>query len=249
MSETKEEASLSHYDLWETFTAHEAACLIAGLDPVHWEAKGETYKGPVSAIKEAMARDYERTYNTAQQGAKRCNEAKQPYPNEVWREEGKFLPDEDFWVDWMLLLVNPDAFEPPSHTVDSSIDEVVFRGEDIAAWLRSRQYRHACYFWTDEDREREADAARRSPSPRVDQLPQQDGGDKPLDPRERSTLYKIILTMAMDGYGYAPNDKRSPIPGQVSTATGGLGLLVTDETISRHLRAAAQLLPQKPQEI
>lgn len=246
MEQLEKSVDLSHYDLLEVFTTHEAACLIAGIDPVYWGADGAAYRAPVQVIKEAMARDLERTYATARQGARRCNETNTPYPNEVWSKDGEFLPDENFWVDWMLLLVNSDAFEPSSYVGDEqSFDRITFRGEDIATWLRSRQYRHAHYFWTEEDRAREADAADHSPTAAVGGPHQQDGADKPLDPRERSTLYKIILTMAMDGYGYVPSDRRSPIPGQISEATERQGVPITDETISRHLRAATQLLPGK----
>ncbi|WP_345798414.1 hypothetical protein [Castellaniella sp. MT123] len=172
MSETEEEVSLSHYDLLEEFTAHEAACLIAGLDPVHWETERETYKGPVSTIKKAMARDWERTYHTVHQEAEQWEKAKSPTPDEPWRRDGEFLPSQDFWMDWdMFCLVGlVDVLGRTGPVDDPAFDEIVFHREDIAAWLRARRYRSAHYFWTEGDSEQKASEIPSQPEVERDRL-------------------------------------------------------------------------------
>lgn len=54
-----------------------------------------------------------------------------------------------------------------------------------------------------------------------------------------STLQKLVIAMAIDGYGYKPRDSKSPIPKQLEGITGSFEIEVTDETVLRHLRLAA----------
>lgn len=55
-----------------------------------------------------------------------------------------------------------------------------------------------------------------------------------------STLQKLLIAMAIDGYGYKPGDGKSPIPKQIEGVTIGLEIEVTDETVLRHLKLAAE---------
>jgi hypothetical protein len=75
----------------------------------------------------------------------------------------------------------------------------------------------------------------------------QDSGPKEVASRERQTLYKLIIAMAMDGYGYKPMASRSPIPKQIEDALDRLGIPVSDDTIRRKLKEAAELLGQDVQ--
>jgi hypothetical protein len=65
---------------------------------------------------------------------------------------------------------------------------------------------------------------------------------KPLNPRERSTLDTIIITMAVKGYTFDPNATRSSVPAEIASDAQELGLSVTDETVREKLKAAACLL-------
>lgn len=66
---------------------------------------------------------------------------------------------------------------------------------------------------------------------------------KPTDKRELAAVQKIIAAMAIDGYGYDPTAKRSPIPGQIETACDQAGIPVSRETVLKHLRAGLAQLP------
>jgi hypothetical protein len=66
--------------------------------------------------------------------------------------------------------------------------------------------------------------------------------DKALDPRERSTMLKMIITMAVKGYGYNPKAERSTIPTEIESDMNLLGVGINLETIRKHLRNGAALL-------
>ena len=66
--------------------------------------------------------------------------------------------------------------------------------------------------------------------------------DKPLDARERSTMLKMIITMAVEGYRYNPKAERSAIPSEIETDMNLLGVGINLETIRKHLRSGSALL-------
>lgn len=66
--------------------------------------------------------------------------------------------------------------------------------------------------------------------------------DKPMDPRERSTMLKMIITMASAGYRYDPKAERSKIPTEIESDMNLLGIGINLETIRKHLRSGAALL-------
>lgn len=72
------------------------------------------------------------------------------------------------------------------------------------------------------------------------------GTEKALSTRERDTLYKIIIGLAMDGHGYRPGDKRSTVAREVSAKLSELGIAVSDDTVRKYIKEAEQLLPSKP---
>jgi hypothetical protein len=77
--------------------------------------------------------------------------------------------------------------------------------------------------------------------------PLQSGGAEggKFDPRERASLVKLITAMAVDGYGYDPNARRSPIPREIEDVALRLGIEITTETIRKFLREGSQYLPKE----
>lgn len=57
--------------------------------------------------------------------------------------------------------------------------------------------------------------------------------------REREYLHKLVVGMAIDGYGFDPAALKSPIPKQVAENLELLGLSITDDTVRKYLRQAA----------
>ena len=66
--------------------------------------------------------------------------------------------------------------------------------------------------------------------------------EKPLDPRERSTMLKMIITMAMEGYRYDPKAERRTIPSEIESDMNLHGIGINLETIRKHLRSGSALL-------
>ncbi len=60
-----------------------------------------------------------------------------------------------------------------------------------------------------------------------------------LGTRERDTLLKLVIGMAVAGYGYAPNAARSEVPAEIASDLGKHGISVTDDTVRKWLKAAA----------
>jgi len=69
--------------------------------------------------------------------------------------------------------------------------------------------------------------------------------DKPLSTRERDTLYKIIIGMAMRGYGHDPSAQRSSAIADIARDLEEVGLPVSDDTIRKYMKEAAALLDSK----
>ena len=61
--------------------------------------------------------------------------------------------------------------------------------------------------------------------------------------RERETVLKIIIGMAIKGYGHNPQASRNSTAGEVSSDLTLLGIPVSDDTILKYLKEAAEILP------
>lgn len=68
--------------------------------------------------------------------------------------------------------------------------------------------------------------------------------EKILTNRERHTLYKMLIAMAKDGYGYNHVASKSPFPEELEDILDRLGLPVSDDTIRVKLKEASELLDQ-----
>ena len=71
------------------------------------------------------------------------------------------------------------------------------------------------------------------------------GNEKALHTKERETLLKMIIGLAVDGYGFDPAAARSPVPKEISDALAARGISLDADTIRKWLREAAEFLPPK----
>ena len=79
--------------------------------------------------------------------------------------------------------------------------------------------------------------------------PWADATDEPdLDNRERESLIKLVIGLAIRGYGYQPTAIRSEIPNQIRSDLNTLGLDLHPETIRRYLKEGAAILPDEAKE-
>jgi hypothetical protein len=64
-----------------------------------------------------------------------------------------------------------------------------------------------------------------------------------LDPRERESLLKLVIGMAIGAYRYDPSAKRSSIVSEIAGDQHLIGLSISEDTVRRHLANAKELLP------
>jgi len=69
-----------------------------------------------------------------------------------------------------------------------------------------------------------------------------------LRPRERDTLLRLIIGMAVAGYRYDPAAQRSKVPSEIAADLEKIGIPVSDDTVRKWLKQAAEaVLPAKSQ--
>ncbi len=66
---------------------------------------------------------------------------------------------------------------------------------------------------------------------------------KELSWRERESVFKMLIGMAVGGYGLDPAAKRSDVVPEIVGDLERLGVAVSDETVRKYLKMSAQLLP------
>ena len=67
---------------------------------------------------------------------------------------------------------------------------------------------------------------------------------KPLHTRERQTLLKMVIGMAMEQYGYNPKANRNDATAHIASDLSLSGLSIDPDTVRKWLKEAAELLPQ-----
>ena len=70
-----------------------------------------------------------------------------------------------------------------------------------------------------------------------------DDEEKPLSARERDSLLKLAIGMAVSGYAYDPEKSRNSAIGELEKDLQSLGIPLDQDTIRKWLKEAAQLLP------
>jgi hypothetical protein len=63
------------------------------------------------------------------------------------------------------------------------------------------------------------------------------------DPRERASLMKLVIVMAISGYRYDPQALRSKTVAEIQNDAELLGITLSQDTIRKYLREAAKELP------
>lgn len=61
--------------------------------------------------------------------------------------------------------------------------------------------------------------------------------------KEIQSLLKLVIAMAIDGYGYDPKQKKSPTPQEIAEQVEHLGLSINVDTARKWLKKSAELLP------
>ena len=67
----------------------------------------------------------------------------------------------------------------------------------------------------------------------------QDNEEKPLSTKERNTLLRLVIGVAVHAYGYNPAHRRNTAPGEISEALAELGMSIDPDTVRKYLKEAA----------
>src|SRR6266403_397017 len=67
---------------------------------------------------------------------------------------------------------------------------------------------------------------------------------KPQSPVERQNMLKVIFSMAIRGYAYKPEDKRSTVVTEIVGDTALQGIAVSDDTVRRSLNEARECVTE-----
>lgn len=67
--------------------------------------------------------------------------------------------------------------------------------------------------------------------------------DKPLGAKERDSLLKIVIGMALEGYKYDPKLNRSAVPQEIADDLAKQGIPMDVNTVRKWLKHAAEFLP------
>ena len=70
--------------------------------------------------------------------------------------------------------------------------------------------------------------------------------NKPLNASERDSLLKLLIGMAVQGYRYNPEAKKSGVVTEIKADLERLGITLDEDTIRNHLKQASTKLPTKP---
>lgn len=62
-----------------------------------------------------------------------------------------------------------------------------------------------------------------------------------LNPSERKSLLKLVFVMAVDCYGYDPNDKKSPVTHDILEAASKADMSISSDTVRKWLKEGATL--------
>lgn len=70
---------------------------------------------------------------------------------------------------------------------------------------------------------------------------------KPLNTRERENLLRLVIGMAIRGYGHDPLSQKSTVPKEIANDLIKLGMGLSDDTVRKYLKQAAEtVLPSIP---
>jgi len=67
-----------------------------------------------------------------------------------------------------------------------------------------------------------------------------------LGTTERNTLLKLVIGLAIRGYGYDPKAGRSTAPTEIASDLEGLGISVSDDTVRKWLKEAEKTVLPGP---
>jgi len=127
---------LSHWDLYEKFTLHQAACLAAGVDPGLVELDA-VQKAKVKAISDKIKESYKRAVNWA-----RIFDGEKDDIDTFFSDEGNYIVSEELRQELHLCALPGKVFYPN----DNFFDKTTFTRIELAKWFSNKPFKSAYDF-------------------------------------------------------------------------------------------------------
>ncbi|MGE0806360.1 MAG: hypothetical protein AB7L76_12485 [Burkholderiaceae bacterium] len=250
-------SDLTHWDLAESFTIHQAAALAVGVDPDAFPEEGfdcpvdQRYGPPAYyVVVRLMKSAYESARNLVE--AANAFASMPPAPDEN--------PDEDI----LFLLTFGGSRSLFSALLTKDAERVRKKTQRISDWLLnqpvppSKEFSPQLLLDTWEQRFSRTE---------LDRWFRENGGgftpkyqfvkgpveplaarvtDKPLSTTERNTLLRIIAVLAVCGYSIDPKSSRIEKISEILRDADGLGVSISDDTLRTKLREAFAIVGGKP---
>ena len=209
--------SLTHWNMAPDFTGDEITALVLGEDPSH-SIFIKNRDGP-------LYRKLKVSYNAS----RRWHDLDERAPLK-WHELGVASEDEllhSVAVEEGLSHFDPDDAYNRSKWLasdeHSGFATQRFARAEVARWLTACGIQSAYKFISGKPTE------------------------EPLSTKERNTLLKMVVAMAIKGYSYDPASAKSEAAKEIETDIDALGMSVSDDTIRKYLKeAVATVLPKMP---
>lgn len=218
--------NLKQWDVAFDFTVQQVAALVQGIDP----SQVEVFDLANSPIYGPMKRCYEARVQWL------LLEADSPIN---WTDLGVEKPEDMLEsVEMHQRVTHPDGVDEDGvykenliHwlTVETGSDFAgqQFSPSELARWLSVMKFKSEYKFLASKPTE----------------------VDSPLGTKERASLLKIVLAMAIDGFGYDPSDKKSQVPGEIEAAVKSMGVSMDVGTVRKYLREAENHYWQPPEKL
>lgn len=218
---------LSHWDFSNNFSGYAAAALIQGVDPNY--AKADHYE--VMIAFERMKEHYQQALNEASSLG-----FGYPFSNGF---SATALPSVEL-VDLQRTLLFEE--EETSHAAwvkakrQNHFQDQKFSREALVIWLRSTGLTSIYPF----------DPSLKAAAPKAAPLMT----EKPLRNRERDTLLKLVIGMAIKGYSYEPTASKNTAIQEIADDLADLGMSIDPDTVRNHLKNAVNtVLPRNPRQL
>lgn len=122
---------LSHWDLYEKFTLHQAACLAAGVDPGLVELDA-VQKAKVKAISDKIKESYKQAVNWARLFDGRKEDIDTFFPDGV-----DDIVSEELWQALHFCTLSGKVFDPN----DNFFDRATFTRKELSKWFSNKPFK------------------------------------------------------------------------------------------------------------